>query len=130
MKKPASSHLFVFSLALGVGAVLMTAVIGTAIPALIFLLIAAVSFGVAMTSRRAVKPAIALEQSSSWKKFLAGGGLMLGALIVLINLPANRDQDLSTIEWSMLMLAIFTSLSLIGAGVVLGVIGRNRTRKR
>ncbi len=129
MEKPGSSHAFVFSLALGIGSVLMTAVIGTSMYAVLFALVAVASFAVAFTSRRAAKPAIELETSSPWKKLLAGGGLMLGGLIVLINLPANKDQDLSPVEWSALMLSILISLSLIAYGAVLGALQVSRKRK-
>lgn len=128
MNRPSSSHLFVFFFALGTGAALMTAMIGTSMYAAVVALVAVASFGVAIALRRAAKPAITLERTSSWKKFLVGGGLMLGTLIIMMNLPANKDQDLSTIEWSVLMLSILISLSLIGAGAVLGALRLHRKR--
>ncbi len=130
MKKPASSHVFVFSLALGIGSVLMTAVIGTSMYAALFAFVAVASFAVAIASRRAAKPALALETSPPWKKFLASGGLMLVVIVVLINLPPNRGQELSPVGWVAMMLSILISLSLIAYGAVLGALQVSRTRKR
>ncbi len=130
MKKPGSSHAFVFPLALGIGSVLMTAVIGTSMYAVLFAVVAVASFAVAIALRRVAKSAIELEKSSPWKTFLAGGSLMVGGLVILLNLPANKDVDLSPVEWSALMLSILISLSLISAGAVLGALQVNRKRHR
>ncbi len=126
MKKPSASGAFIVSLALGIGATLMAVVIGTSLFAVVFLLMALAALVAAFTTRRAAKPVVALERSGSWKKFLGAGSLLLALLIVLMNLPANRDQELSTVAWSLLMFAILLSLSLIAAGVVLRVTGRRR----
>ncbi len=130
MKKRGSSHAFVFFLALGIGSVMMTAVIGTSMFAVLLAIVAVASFAVAITSRRASKPAIALETSSPWKNFLASGGLMLVVIVALINLPPNRGQELSSVGWVAMMLSILISLSLIAYGAMLGALQVSRTRKR
>ena len=128
MKKPSPSGVFVACLGLASGATLTAVMFGTSLFAVVFLLIALGALLAAITTRRAAKSVVALEQWGSWKKFLGGGSLLLALLIVLMNLPANRDQDLSTVAWSLLMIAILLSLSLIGAGIVLGAISLNRKR--
>ncbi len=130
MKNPVSSYAFILCLALAISGTVMAVVIGASLYAIVFAIVAVASLGSAIALRRAAKPVVELERASSWKKFVVGGGLMLGALIVLMNLPANRDQDLSPVEWSGLMLSLLVSLSLIGAGVVLGAMNISRNRHR
>jgi hypothetical protein len=127
--KPESLRVFVLSLALAFGATIMSAVIGVGVYAVVPLLIAGVSLGVAVTARGGLRPAVASEPSASWKKFLVGGSLLLGVLIGLMNIPANKDQDLSPAMWSLLMLTLLLSLTLIGAGVVLAAIRLRHNRR-
>ena len=62
----------------------------------------------------------ALERSSTWKKFLTIGAVLLTVIIVLINLPGTKDQELSGVGWSLMMVSFLASFTLIGAGIVLG----------
>ncbi len=106
--------------ALAVGGTMAAVVTGTSLYGLLFLVVAAAATAVAVLSRGAAKPAIALERSSAWKKFLAAGSLLLAVLVVLMNLPGTEDRELSELAWSLMMVSLLTSFTLIGAGTVLG----------
>lgn len=120
MNRPSSSAVTGGCLALAVGATLAALVTGTSFYGLILVLLAIVALALAMASRRATRSALSLERSTSWKKFLATGSVLLLAIVVLLNLPANKDRELSEVAWSAMMVSLLFSLTLIGAGVVLG----------
>jgi hypothetical protein len=120
MKRPPSSAITATCLSLAVGATLAAVATGTSFYGLILLLFAVVAIALAVMSRRAAKPALTLEGSASWKKFLATGSILLLIMIVLLNLPATKDQELSEVAWSVMAVSMLFSLTLIGAGVVLG----------
>ncbi len=128
MNQPSSTQIVGGCLALAVGATVAAVVTGTSVYGLVFLLVAAAAAATAAMSRRAVKPVIALERSSTWKKFLAIGVALLAVIIVLINLPGTKNQELSSAAWSLMMMSLLTSFTLIGAGVVLGASQLLRSR--
>ncbi len=120
MKRLPSSSVTVACLALAVGGTMAAVVVGTSLYAVLLLFLAGGCVTVAVLSRRAAKPAVAPGTSGAWKKFLVAGGLLLAVMIVLMNLPSTKDQELSGLGWSLMMLTLLLSFTLIGAGVVLG----------
>ncbi len=120
MHHPTPRHASTTCFALAIGTLMAAVVSGTSLYGLIFLLISGVTVTVAVLSRRAPKPALALEKSRSWKKFLIAGSLLLVLLIAAINLPPNNGRELSEVAWSLMMLSLLLSFTLIGAGIVLG----------
>ena len=130
MKRPTSSQVTVVCLALAVGGTMAAVVVGTSLYALILLGFAAAAITVAVMSRRAAKPALALEGSTSWKKFLGAGAVLLAIIIVLINLPGTKNQELSELAWSVMMISMLLSFALIGAGLILGAARLSNNRHR
>ncbi len=125
MKHPTSFHVTssrvtVTCLALAITGALAAIVTGS-LYAVIFLLVALLAVAIAAMSRKAIKPALALEDSAKWKKFLAAGITLLAIIIVLLNVPPNNTQELSAWAWSLMAGSMLLSFTLIGAGVVLGV---------
>lgn len=119
MRGRASITVFTVCLAFAIGGVLLALMIGASLYALLMLGFSAVAIGLAVMARKAAKPALALESRRSWKKFLMAGAVLLTAIVIAINLPANRNDELSELGWSLMMLAFLLSFSLIGAGIVL-----------
>lgn len=119
MKQRAATTISTICLAFAIGSLVLALVLGTSMYALLMLIVCAAAVALAVLSRKAAKPALALEASRSWKKFLIAGGALLTAVIVAINLPANKNDELSELGWSVMMLVFLLSFSLIGAGVVL-----------
>ena len=115
-----SSHITTMCLALAIAGTLAAIVTGS-LYAVIFLLVALLAVAIAAMSRKATKPALALEDSAKWKKFLAAGTALLAIIIVLLNVPPNNTQELSAWAWSLMAGSMLLSFTLIGAGVVLGV---------
>lgn len=66
------------------------------------------------------RPVVA--DDSRWWKLLVAGALLLGALIVVTTITGELPSG----GWYVAMVALFTSLGLIGSGVVLGLSGRLR----
>lgn len=128
MKQPSPTQITAGCLALAVGGTLAAVVTGTSLYGLLFLLVAAAAVAMAAMSRSAAKPAIALERTSAWKKFLAAGAVLLAVIIVLINLPGTKNQELSEVAWSLMMVSFLASFTLIGAGIVLGAAQALRSR--
>jgi len=129
MNRPSSSAITGTCLALAIGATLAALVTGTSFYGLILALLALVALSLAVAFRRATKSALALETSGSWKKFLATGSVLLLVIVILLNLPANQNQELSEVAWTAMMVSLLFSLTLIGAGLVLGA-GRLITHRR
>ncbi len=120
MNRPSSSAVTGICLALAVGATLAALVTGTSFYSLILVLLAIAALVLAATFRRATKSALALETSGSWKKFLATGSILLLVIVILLNLPSNKNQELSEAAWTAMMVSLLFSLTLIGAGLVMG----------
>ncbi len=125
MKHPTSFHVTssrvtVTCLTLAIAGALAAIVTGS-LYAVIFLLVALLAVAIAVMSRKATKPVLALENSAKWKKFLAAGTALLAIIIVLLNVPPNNTQELSAWAWSLMAGSMLLSFTLIGAGVVLGV---------
>ena len=116
-----SSHITTTCLALAIAGTLAAIVTGTGLYAVILLLVAFLAVAIAAISRKATKPALALDTSAKWKKFMAADIALLAIIIVLLNVPPNNTQELSTWAWSLMMGSMLLSFTLIGAGVVLGV---------
>ena len=125
MKHPTSSHITsshvtTTCLALAIAGTLAAIVTGS-LYAVIFLLVTLLAAAIAVMTRKATKPVLALENSAKWKKFLAAGTALLAIIIVLLNVPPNNTQELSAWAWSLMAGSMLLSFTLIGAGVVLGV---------
>lgn len=120
MKHLSAAHVSTACFAFAIGTFFAAAATGTSLYGLIFLSISAIAVVIAVLSRKATKPALKLENSRSWKKFLTAGSVLLVVLIAAINLPPNNGKELSSVAWSLMMLALLTSFTLIGAGIVIG----------
>ncbi len=128
MKHPSTTRVSTASLALAIGTFIAAAVTGTSIYGLIFLTTGAIAVVIAVLSRKAARPAIKLEDSRSWKKYLASGSVLLVVLIAAINLPPNKGKELSAVAWSLMMLSLLASFTLIGAGIVIGATQLHQNR--
>lgn len=120
MHQPNPTHVIAGCLAVAVGGTMAALVTGTSVYGIAFLLVAAAALAAATMSRRASKSAIALARSSAWWKFLGAGAVLLAAIVVLINQPGAENQELSSAAWSLMMVSLLASFTLIGAGIVLG----------
>lgn len=129
MNRPQSSAVTAICFALAIGAALAALVTGTSLYGSILALLAVAALVLAAIFRRANKSALALETTGSWKKFLATGSGLLLVIVVLLNLPANKNQELSEAAWTAMMVSLLLSLTLVGAGLVLGA-GRLINRRR
>ncbi len=113
-----SSNVSIVFFALAVGSAMLAMIVGASLYALLMLVVCFVAVAIALLVRRAAKPAIVLEGSRSWKKFLIVGAGLLTLIILAINFAPNNDAELSEVGWSVMMLAFLLSFTLIGVGVV------------
>ena len=120
MHRSSSSRVAMIALALAVGFTGAAVVLGGSLYAVILLVVALAGVLVAAMSWKAAQPAIVIESSDSWRKFLVAGIGLLAIMIVLMNVP-HQDQDLSPVAWSLMMLTLVLSIVLIGTGVTLGL---------
>jgi hypothetical protein len=88
-----------------------------------FGIVAAVaSLTLALMVWRRGRPVVAVKDSRWWK-LLVGGVTLMGSLIVVTTLTGELPDG----GWFIAMVAMLTSLGLIGAGLVLGIVGRFRS---
>lgn len=120
MTQRSTAQLTVGCVALAVGATAAAVITGTSFYSLLLLLVAAAAAAVAVLARRSSRTALAPERSSTWKRLLIAGAALLAVMVVLMNLPGSENQELSELGWTVMMVSLLTSFTLIAAGVVLG----------
>jgi hypothetical protein len=127
MKTP--KHLPAACIAVAVGTTMAAALIGTSLYGAVLLVVAILAAALGALARTTARPVLALERSSSWKPYLAIGIPLLAILIVLMNLPANKDQELSSVGWFVLMSCLMLGFTLVVVGLVLGAAALTRRHR-
>jgi len=123
MNRSSTHTVAIAALSIGVGVTALAVLSGSGPAAWIFLLVAVAALVVAALSWRAARPVQGDPRgaTTSWKKFVVAGAVLLGTTIAGINIPPWDNGDLPGQLWGVMMLSLVASIALLAAGLTMGV---------